>query len=119
MRRSWVLIKNLAEGLACHFAHRCWSRYPMKFVTQRGIRKENSSLSLYPKIFDYSLGGYYHRERWPRTRRYYQTSYYVMDEGRKIYWILYSKHVFEYSLGATIIGSAGHAPDKFFKFLRE
>jgi hypothetical protein len=23
-----------------------------------------------PKIFDYSLGGYYHRERWARTRRY-------------------------------------------------
>jgi hypothetical protein len=33
----------------------------------RGIRKENSSLSLYPKIFDYSLGGYYHQERWSRT----------------------------------------------------
>jgi hypothetical protein len=27
------------------------------------ISGENSSLSLYPKIFDYSLGGYYHRER--------------------------------------------------------
>jgi hypothetical protein len=27
----------------------------------------NSVLSLYPKIFDYSLGGYYHREDWART----------------------------------------------------
>jgi hypothetical protein len=25
-------------------------------------------LSLYPKFFGYSLGGYSHRERWPRTR---------------------------------------------------
>jgi hypothetical protein len=25
-------------------------------------------LSLYPKNFGYSLGGYSHRERWPRTR---------------------------------------------------
>jgi hypothetical protein len=31
-------------------------------------RKENPFLSLYPKIFDYSLGGYYHQERWPRTQ---------------------------------------------------
>jgi hypothetical protein len=23
------------------------------------------------KTFGYSLGGYYHRERWARTRRYY------------------------------------------------
>jgi hypothetical protein len=23
------------------------------------------------RFFDYSLGGYYHRERWARTRRYY------------------------------------------------
>jgi hypothetical protein len=28
-------------------------------------------LSLYLKLFDYSPGGYYHRERWARTRRYY------------------------------------------------
>jgi hypothetical protein len=25
-------------------------------------------LSLYPKTFGYSLGGYSHRERWPHTR---------------------------------------------------
>jgi hypothetical protein len=86
----------------------CYTRY-------RGIWEENSSLSLYPKIFDYSLGGYYHRERWSRTRRYYQMSYYVMDEGRKIYLSLYSKHVFDYSLGGTPIGSAGRAPDENFK----
>jgi hypothetical protein len=34
--------------------------------------KKTHFLSLYPKILDYSLGGYYHRERWARTRRYYQ-----------------------------------------------
>jgi hypothetical protein len=27
--------------------------------------------SIPKNIFDYSLGGYYHRERWARTRRYY------------------------------------------------
>jgi hypothetical protein len=26
-------------------------------------RRKTHSLSLYPNIFDYSLGGYYHRER--------------------------------------------------------
>jgi hypothetical protein len=26
-------------------------------------RKKKHSLSLYPKVFDYSLGGYYHQER--------------------------------------------------------
>jgi hypothetical protein len=30
---------------------------------QRDQRRKTYSLSLYPKIFDYSLGGYYHRER--------------------------------------------------------
>jgi hypothetical protein len=34
--------------------------------------KKTHFLSLYSKIFDYSLGGYYHRERRARTRRYYQ-----------------------------------------------
>jgi hypothetical protein len=29
--------------------------------------EKNSFLSLYLKIFNYGLGGYYHRERWPRT----------------------------------------------------
>jgi hypothetical protein len=28
---------------------------------QRDQRRKTHSLSLYPKIFDYSLGGYYHR----------------------------------------------------------
>jgi hypothetical protein len=56
-------------------------------------------LSLYPKIFDYSLEGYYHRERWPCTRRYYQISYYLMIKEGTIYLCLYSKQVFDYSLG--------------------
>jgi hypothetical protein len=30
---------------------------------QRDQRRKTHSLSLYPKIFGYSLGGYYHRER--------------------------------------------------------
>jgi hypothetical protein len=30
---------------------------------QRDQWRKTDSLSLYPKIFDYSLGGYYHRER--------------------------------------------------------
>jgi hypothetical protein len=71
----------------------CYGRF-------RGISEENSFfLSLYPKIFDYSLGGYYHRERWARTRRYYQKSYYLMIKGVIIYLSLYSKNTFfDYSL---------------------
>jgi hypothetical protein len=61
--------------------------------------KKTHFLSLYPKIFDYSLGGYYHRERWARTRRYYEIRYYLMIKGRTIYLSLYLKHVFNYSLG--------------------
>jgi hypothetical protein len=45
-------------------------------------------------------------------------TYNVMDEGRKIYLSLYSKHIFNYSLGATPIGSAGRAPDEISKFLK-
>jgi hypothetical protein len=62
-------------------------------------RKKTHFLSLYPKIFDYSLGGYYHREHWARTRRYYQISYYLMIKEGTIYLSLYSKQVFDYSLG--------------------
>jgi hypothetical protein len=62
-------------------------------------RKKAHFLSLYPKIFDYSLGGYYHRERWPCTRRYYQISYYLMIKEGTIYLSLYLKQVFDYSLG--------------------
>jgi hypothetical protein len=61
--------------------------------------KKTHFLSLYPKIFDYSLRGYYHQERWVRTRRYYQKSYYLMIKEATIYLSLYSKHVFDYSLG--------------------
>jgi hypothetical protein len=32
--------------------------------------KKTKYLGLYPKKFDYTLGGYYHQERWARTRRY-------------------------------------------------
>jgi hypothetical protein len=41
--------------------------------------KKTHFLSLYPKIFDYSLGGYYHRERWARTRR----NFYVHERVKK------------------------------------
>jgi hypothetical protein len=50
-------------------------------------------LSLYPKKFDYSLGGYYHRERLACTRRY------LVIKEAVIHLSLYSKHVFDYSLG--------------------
>jgi hypothetical protein len=73
----------------------------MKSVMQdtEASGKKTHFLSLYPKIFDYSLGGYYHREFWVRTRRYYEINYYLMIKGRTIYLSLYSKHVFDYSLG--------------------
>jgi hypothetical protein len=45
-------------------------REPDENLLCKGIKAENSFLSLYPKKFDYSLGGYYHRERRERTRRY-------------------------------------------------
>jgi hypothetical protein len=39
------------------------SRRKIDGKEQRYQRRKTHSLSLYPKIFDYSLGGYYHRER--------------------------------------------------------
>jgi hypothetical protein len=42
--------------------------------------KKNYFLSLYLKIFDYSLGGYYHQERWARIRRYYQKKKLLSDD---------------------------------------
>jgi hypothetical protein len=41
-------------------------------LLRKMIEESRKKLSLYPKIFDYSIGGYYHRKRWPCTRRYYQ-----------------------------------------------
>jgi hypothetical protein len=41
---------------------------------------------------------YYHWECWPRTRRYYQISYYLMIKEGTIYLSIYSKQVFNYSL---------------------
>jgi hypothetical protein len=78
-----------------------WSGNPTKiyYAKYRGIKADNSFFSLYPKIFDYSLGGYYHRERWAHTRRYYQISYYLMIKEGTIYLSIYSKQVFDYSLG--------------------
>jgi hypothetical protein len=64
------------------------------------IRQQYYILSLYPNFFDYSLGGYYHWERWALTQRYYQESYYLMIKEAIIYLSLYSKYVFDYSLGA-------------------
>jgi hypothetical protein len=71
----------------------CYGRYI-------GVSEENSFFESIPKIFDYSLRGYYHRERWARTRRYYQKSYYLMIKGATNYSSLYSKNMFfDYSLG--------------------
>jgi hypothetical protein len=39
------------------------SRRKIDGKEQRDQRRKTHSLSLYPKIFDYSLGGYYHQER--------------------------------------------------------
>jgi hypothetical protein len=38
------------------------SRQKIDGNKQRDQWRKTHSLSLYPKIFDYSLGGYYHRE---------------------------------------------------------
>jgi hypothetical protein len=82
--------------------------------------KKTHFLSLYPKIFNYSLGGYYHRDRWARTRRYYKKSYYLMIKGVTIYLSLYSKTRFStIASGATPIGSAGRAPDEISKRMKE
>jgi hypothetical protein len=80
-----------------------WSGNPTKicYAKYRGIKADNSFLSLYPKIFDYSLGGYYHRERCARTRRYYKKGgYYLMIKGATVYFSQYLKNIFfDYSLG--------------------
>jgi hypothetical protein len=39
------------------------SRRKIHGKEQRDLGRKTHFLSLYPKIFDYSLGGYYHRER--------------------------------------------------------
>jgi hypothetical protein len=43
------------------------SRRKIVMKDTKASRKKTHFLSLYPKIFNYSLGDYYHRERWPRT----------------------------------------------------
>jgi hypothetical protein len=53
----------------------CYTRY-------RDIREENSFFESIQKKIDYSLGGYYQRGRWARTRRYYEISYYLMNNGK-------------------------------------
>jgi hypothetical protein len=69
-------------------------------------------LSLYPKIFDYSLGGYYHRERWPRTWRYYQIKL-LSDDQRKgdLFEPILETSFLTIASGATPIRSTGRAPD--------
>jgi hypothetical protein len=42
----------------------------------------------------------------------------MMIKGRTIYLSLYSKHVFDYSLGATPIGSADRAPEEILKCIK-
>jgi hypothetical protein len=56
----------------------------MKSITQdtETSGKKTDFLGLYLKIFDHSLGGYYHRERWMRTQQYYQQSYSLMIKGK-------------------------------------
>jgi hypothetical protein len=82
--------------------------------------KATHLLSLYPKIFDYSLGGYYHRERWARTRRYYQNKL-LYDDSRKdnLFEPILKKAFLTIASGATPIGSAGRAPDKILKMHKE
>jgi hypothetical protein len=58
-------------------------------------------LSLYPKIFGYSLGGYSHRERWARTRWYYWVTLrsHDMKEGTLSLRLYSKKDFFDYGLG--------------------
>jgi hypothetical protein len=85
--------EDSARHLALRYAYWCWSRNPTKSATgeAKGSVKKTHFLSLYLKIFDYSLGGYYHQERWARIRRYYKKrrSYYLMIKGATIYLSLY------------------------------
>jgi hypothetical protein len=75
-------------------------------------RKRTHFLSLYLKIFDYSHGGYYHRERWPCTRRYYQIKL-LSDDKRKcnLFEPILKTSFSTIASGATPIGTAGRAPD--------
>jgi hypothetical protein len=56
--------RKFSNRVECYSTNRCRSGYPTKIQCKiQGTSEENSSLSLYPKIFDYSVGGYYRRER--------------------------------------------------------
>jgi hypothetical protein len=77
-------------------------------------------LSLYPKIFDYSLGGYYNRERWARTRRYYQNKLLYVDSRKDNLFEPILKNTFStIASGATPIGSAGRVPDEILKCIKK
>jgi hypothetical protein len=77
---------------------------------------KDSFLSLYPRIFDYSLGGYYHRERGARTRQCY---YYMTIKEGTIYFRVYTQNkILTIASGATPIGSAGRAPDDIFSNIK-
>jgi hypothetical protein len=88
------------------------SRWKIVMKDKEASRKRTHFLSLYPKIFDYSLGGYYHQERWPRTRWYYQIKL-LSDDQRKgdLFEPILETSFLTIASGATPIGSAGRAPD--------
>jgi hypothetical protein len=50
------------------------SRIVLCRLWRKKMMKKNTLLSLYSKKFDYSLGGYSHRERWSRTWWKWKTS---------------------------------------------
>jgi hypothetical protein len=86
---------NSIEGYSTYW---CWSRYPIKIKRKiQGTSEEKFVFESIPKnIFDYSLGGYYHRERWARTRRYHWAKQAATGKMQGIFfytWI-YTRNIF-------------------------
>jgi hypothetical protein len=103
--RVWVIITEVDKELI-------WQ-------LQRREGRICHSLNLYSKLFDYSPGGYYHQERWVRTRRYYHIKRGCNDYKLVQHIWAYTRNFLTIASGATPIGSAGHAPDDIYSWILE
>jgi hypothetical protein len=99
----WVILKKFDKELI-------WK-------SQRNEGRICHSLSLYSKLFDYSLGGYYHRECWARTRWYYHMKLRCNESKWVQYIWAYTRNLSTIASGDTPIGSAGRAPDDIYSWI--
>jgi hypothetical protein len=61
--------KKFSNSREYYSTNRCRSKYPTNIQQEmQGTSEGTLGFESTPEnIFDYSLGGYYHRERWART----------------------------------------------------